>query len=327
MTRSAPAWVSRVAIVLGVALFLFTLSWIDREATLAEARQLGVLLPIVLLPSAGWHVLRTLGWFWCFPIDTRPAFWRLFRVRLAADAVSYFTVRGLASEPLRVVLLLDRIPAPISTASTILERTAFGVMSVILVAVFSVAGMSSSAVPEDWQQLFRFLAIGATLLILVTIFFLTRRGRYIGPLLERMYGRTNWGWTKGRVARFIRDVEALFLDLAREDPNRMRRLAVTAVVCFALMSLEVWLVFWAIGLEISVIRSAIVETFTRVMSIPGGVIPASLGALEASNVAVVKALGMSGAGSLALARRARGLFWAGMGLLLYPRDTLRAKKA
>jgi uncharacterized protein (TIRG00374 family) len=317
--------VSRVAIVVGVVLFLATLSWIDREATLAEARQLGVLLPIVLLPSAGWHVLRTLGWFWCFPIDTRPTFWRLFRVRLAADAVSYFTVRGLASEPLRVVLLLDRIPAPVSTASTILERTAMGVMSVMLVAVFSLAGMTSNAMPEDWQQLFRVLAIGATLLMLATIFFLTRRGRYIGPLLERMYGRTNWRWTKGRVARFIRDVEGLFLDLAREDPNRVRRLAVTAVACFALMSLEVWLVFWAIGLEISVIRSTIVETFTRVMSIPGGVIPAGLGALEASNVAVVKALGMSGAGSLALARRVRGLFWAGMGLLLYPRDTLRAK--
>ena len=51
-------------------------------------------------------------------------------------------------------------------------------------------------------------------------------------------------------------------------------------------------------------------------------IPANLGALEASNVAVVRALGLAGAGSLALSRRVRGLFWAGLGLLLYPRDTL-----
>lgn len=325
MNGAAPAWVSRVAIVVGVVLFLVTLSWIDREATMEEARQLGLLLPIVLLPSGGWHVLRTLGWYWCFPADTRPTFWRLFRVRLAADAVSYFTVRGLASEPLRVVLLLDRIPAPVSTASTILERTAMGVMSVVLVAFVSLAGMSSTAMPDDWQQMFRFVAIGASILVLATLFFLTRRGRYFGPLLERMYGRTGWSWTEGRVARFIRDVERIFLELAREDPNRVRRLAATAVACFALMSLEVWLVFWAIGLEISAVRSAIVETFTRMMSIPGGVIPASLGALEASNVAVVKALGMSGAGSLALARRVRGLFWAGAGLLLYPRDTLRSK--
>jgi hypothetical protein len=140
-----------------------------------------------------------------------------------------------------------------------------------------------------------------------------------------MYSRTGWSWTEGRVARFIRDVEHLFLVLAREDPTRIRRMVVLAIACFIVMCLEVWLVFWAIDQEISLWRAAIVETFTRVMSIPGGVIPASLGALEASNVAVVKALGLSGAGSLALARRVRGLFWAGIGLLIYPRDTLRTK--
>jgi uncharacterized protein (TIRG00374 family) len=325
MTASAPAWVSRAAIAVGVLLFIATLSWIDREATLKEARQLGGLLPIVLLPSGGWHLLRTLGWFWCFPADTRPTFWRLFRVRLAADAVSYFTIRGLASEPLRVVLLLDRIPAPVSTASTILERTAMGIMSVIIVAGCAIAAMSSEVLPDDWQRFFRYLAIGAVLVVLLTLLFLTRRERYFGPFLERMYRRRGWGWTEGRVARFIREVEGLFLMLAREDARRVRRMVGLALACFVLMAFEVWLVFWAIGQEVSLWRGAIVETFTRVMSIPGGVIPGSLGALEMSNVAVAEALGLGGAGSLALARRVRGLFWAGAGLLLYPRDTLRSR--
>jgi uncharacterized protein (TIRG00374 family) len=325
MTRSVPAWISRAAIALGAVLFIATLFYIDREATLAEARQLGGLLPLVLLPSGGWHLLRTLGWFWCFPVDQRPSFGRLFRVRLAADAVSYFTVRGLASEPLRVVLLLDRIPAPVSTASTILERTAMGVMSVVLVATCAIAAMSSDLLPEDWQRMFRVIAIGAVIVVGLTLIVLSRRERYLGPLLERMYRRTGWHWTEGRVARFIRDVEQIFLVLAREDPRRLRRMVALALACFALMVLEVWVVFWAIDQQISLWRSAIVETFTRVVSVPGGVIPASLGALEASNVAVVRALGLTGAGSLALARRARGLFWAAVGLLIYPRDTLRAK--
>jgi hypothetical protein len=41
---------------------------------------------------------------------------------------------------------------------------------------------------------------------------------------------------------------------------------------------------------------------------------------------VVNALGFAGAGSLALARRIRGLLWAGLGLLFYPRDTLKAPR-
>jgi uncharacterized protein (TIRG00374 family) len=323
MRPSVPAWISRAAILLGVVLFGVTLAFIDREATLRESRRLGLLLPLVLLPGAGWHIVRTLGWLICFPADVRPSFWRLFRVRLGADAVSYFTIRGVASEPLRVVLLLDRVPAEASAASTILERTAMGVMSVVIVGLTSGIAMSSDAVPQGWQSVFRWIATVAVVVVGLTAIFLTRRGRYVGPLFEAVYRRTGWHWTEGRVARFIRDVEAIFLDLARSDRRRLRRLTLLSVAAYALMALEVWIVFWAINQPVTVWSAMFVETFTRSASVFSGMIPANLGALEASNVVVVRALGLAGAGSLALSRRVRGMFWAGLGLLLYPRDTLK----
>jgi uncharacterized protein (TIRG00374 family) len=326
MRPSIPTWISRAAIVIGLALFGLTLLYIDREETLRESRRLGLLLPLVLLPSGLWHALRTLGWQICFPSEVRPPFWRLFQVRLAADGVSYFTVRGLASEPLRVVLLLGRVPAAASTASTILERTAMGVMSVILVAIMAIAAMSSDVVPEDWQQIFQWIAIVAVVVVLITLIFLTRQGRYVGPFFQAIYRRTGWGWTEGRVAHFISDVETIFLELARSDPRRLRTLVGLSLACFGLMVLEVWVVFWAIGQPVTLWISTIVETFTRSASVFSGVIPANLGALEASNVAVVRALGLAGAGSLALARRVRGLFWAALGLLIYPRETLRTPR-
>jgi uncharacterized protein (TIRG00374 family) len=327
MTPSVPTWISRIAIAVGVTLFAVTLLFIDRDETLREAWQLGLLLPIVLLPSGGWHALRTLGWQLCFPPECRPTFIRLFRVRLAADAVSYFTIRGVASEPLRVVLLLDRVPAATSTASTILERTAMGIMSVTLVAVASLVAMTSDAVPADWQQIFRGIAIVAVVVITLTAILLTRKGRYVGPLFEALYRHTGWHWTEGRVAHFIEEVEQRFLMLARSSPARLRGLALLAIACFALMALEIWLVFWAIGQPVTLGIGVFIETFTRSASVFSALIPANLGALEASNVAVVRALGLAGAGSLALARRVRGVFWAGLGLLLYPRDTLRAPAA
>ena len=307
--------------LVGIAIFAVTLLYIDRDETLRQSRRLGLLLPLVLVPSGLWHVLRTVGWLICFPPEARPSFWRLFRVRLAADAVSYFTVRGLASEPLRVILLLDRVPPAASTASTILERTAMGVMSVTLVAATALVAMSSDVVPEDWQRIFRGIAIVAVIVVLGTLVFLTRKGRYLGPLFEALYRQTGWHWTEGRVAHFIQDVEMIFLELARSDPRRLRNLVILALCCYALMVLEVWLVFWAIGERVSVWSSMIVETFTRSASVFSGIIPANLGALEASNVAVVRALGLAGAGSLALARRVRGLW-----LLFYPRDTLRLRE-
>ena len=322
MRRSVPQLISLVAIVAGVALFVWTMLGIDRTETMIEARALGAALPVVLLPGIGWHVLRALGWYICFPPEGRPSYWRIFRVRLAADGVGYFTIRGVASEPLRVVLLMGRVSPVVSAAASVLERTAMGIMSVVGVGVFAAFAMSSDMLPGTWQSLFRVIAIVAAFVLLLSFLFLARSGRYFGPLIERVYLRTKWRWAGGRTVRAITAVEDLFLKLARTDRRRLQWLVVLSTACYLLMALEVFLVFWAIGEPISLWVGTIVETFTRSASVPGGAIPGNLGALEASNVAVVQALGLAGGGTLALFRRFRSLLFATLGLALYPRDAV-----
>lgn len=308
--------------VAGLVLFVVTILGIDRTETLIEARSLGLLLPVVLLPSIGWHLLRTAGWYISFPHDQRPTFWKVFCVRLAADGVGYFTIRGAASEPLRVVLLMGHVPAVVSAAATVLERTAMGIMSLVGVGVFAALAVSSDMLPAAWQGVFRGIAITAAVVLFLSMLFLMRTGRYFGPLVERIHARTSWRWAGGRTVRVISAVEDLFLKLARTDRRRIRMLVGLSIACYFLMALEVFLVFWAIGQPISLWVGTIVETFVRSASVPGGAIPGNLGALEASNVAVVKALGLAGGGSLALFRRFRSLLFATLGLALYPRDTV-----
>lgn len=327
MRRSVPQIISLVAIVSGVVLFIYTMLNIDRTETLMEARQLGLALPLVLLPSIGWHLLRAAGWYVCFPADQRPSYWRVFRVRLAADGVGYFTIRGVASEPLRVVLLMGRVSPVVSAAASVLERTAMGIMSVLGVGVFAAFAVSSDMLPGAWQGVFRGIAIIAGIVLFLSMLFLMRTGRYFGPIIERIYGRTGWRWAGGRTVRAISAVEDLFLKLARTDRGRIRMLVFLSVACYFLMALEVYLVFWAIGEPISLWIGTIVETFTRSASVAGGAIPGNLGALEASNVAVVKALGLAGGGALALFRRFRSLLFATLGLALYPRDAMTSSPA
>lgn len=326
MPRSAPQLISLAAVLVGTGLFAATLFMVDREATLRTAHRLGLALPLVLLPGALWQLLRALGWYVCFPESGRPSFWRVFRVRLAADGVAYFTIRGLASEPLRVVLLLDRVPAAVSAAASVLERTAMGILSVLFVGALSIVAMSSDTMAPEWRRVFAGLAILAAVVLAISAVLIARSGRYLGPLFAAIHRRTGWRWTSGRAVRFVAEVEALSLHLARAERWRLRALAAIAIVCYALMIAEIWIVFWAIGEPVTIVASAFVETFTRSASVLGGAIPANLGALEAANVAVAKGLGATGAGSLALARRVRSLVWAGLGLALYPRDTLRPKQ-
>jgi hypothetical protein len=322
MRKTVPQIISLVAIAAGLVLFVVTMLGIDRTETMLEVRSLGLALPLVLLPSVGWHLLRAAGWYVCFPPEDRPSYWRVFRVRLAADGVGYFTIRGVASEPLRVVLLMGRVSPVVSAAASVLERTAMGIMSVVGVGVFAAFAVSSDMLPSGWQGVFRGIAITAAVVLFFSLLFLRRTGRYFGPLIELIHGRTGWRWAGGRTVRAISAVEDLFLKLARQDHRRIQLLVLLSVACYWLMALEVFLVFWAIGQPISLWLGTIVETFTRSASVAGGAIPGNLGALEASNVAVVKALGLVGGGTLALFRRFRSLLFATLGLALYPRDVI-----
>lgn len=301
-------------------LFGVTLSYIDLQGTIGSATRLGLALPIILVPGTCWHLLRTWGWSIAFPDDARPAFTRLFRVRLAADAISFFTVRGIAGEPLKVVLLYDRTAPEITTASVALERLAFAIIGTLVAGLVSFFAVRRLDLSPAWEIVFRLLSVTAVLMLAALVFAARRRsGDYLGQLvvaLDRVTGRR---LEASRVIRFVLDVEDILLDLLRGNPRRLLILFVLAVVCYGLMAVEVWLVFWAIGEPIGVMQGLAVETFARLGSVASAAIPANLGALEASNASVVTALGLTGGGSLALARRIRSLLWAALGLALYPR--------
>jgi uncharacterized protein (TIRG00374 family) len=240
-------------------------------------------------------------------------------VRLAADAISFFTVRGLAGEPLKVVLLLDRSAAEITTAAIALERLAFAIMSIIIAGFISFFAVRQLTMPGAWDTVFTLLSVVAMILVPLLAFVARRRsGDYLGRFVERLDRLVGKRLEASRVVKFILDVEDVLLALLRGDRRRLLILIGLPVVCYFVMAVEVWLVFWAIGEPIGLMEGLAVETFTRLASVASAAIPGNLGALEASNAAVVSMLGLGGGGALALARRIRALLWAGLGLALYP---------
>jgi len=320
LSRSLPQIVSVAAIVIGILLFVVTLAFIDLAETLASAKRLGFALPVILIPGTAWHLLRTWGWSVAFPDEARPAFTRLFRVRLAADAIGFFTVRGLAGDPLKLVLLYDRVAPEVTAASVALERLAFAIISIVMAGVISFFAVTVLSLPAAWDTFFTLTSIGAVLLLgIVALIVRHRTGDYLGRLvlqLDRIMGRQ---LEASRVVRFILDVEDVLLALLRGDQRRLVILMLLPVLCYGVMAFEVWLVLWSVGEPIGLTQALTIETFARLGSVASAAIPGNIGALEASNAAPVAMLGLGGGGSLALARRIRSLLWAGLGLALYPR--------
>ena len=149
------------ALAIGIVLFFAALYYVNLDLAVGTIRQLGLALPLALLFSGLWHLVRTWAWSWCFPQPRTVGFLRLARVRLAAEAFSYLTLRGIAGEPLKVVLLADRVNPREATAAVALERLAYLVGTTLIVGVGSLAAIAGLPLTRVWFRVFRAFAIMA----------------------------------------------------------------------------------------------------------------------------------------------------------------------
>jgi phosphatidylglycerophosphate synthase len=322
LTATRGRFISLAAFVVGAVIFVATLYYLDFHLVASMGRRLGVALALSLVTSGIWHLARTWAWSWCFPHSARMPFLRLARVRLAAEAFSYLTLRGIAGEPLKVVLLSDDIDPRLATAAVALERIAYMVGTTLIVGIGSLVAMTTLVLAPAWFQVFRAFAIAAGVVMLLTAIVLAGRGTYLLALLQYLDGVAGTSLARSRTGRFVGAVEGQLLDVVRGNPLRLMVLTVATLVAYLSMAAEAWIIPYAAGVPVSLTGALAVETFSRVASFASAFIPANLGALEASSVAAVVAVGAAGAGApLALVRRLRGLFWAGLGLAIYPRST------
>jgi phosphatidylglycerophosphate synthase len=314
------------ALLIGVVLFFAALYYINLNLAVGTVRQLGAALPLALLFSGLWHLVRTWAWAWCFPRPRAVSFLRLARVRLAAEAFSYLTLRGIAGEPLKVVLLADRVDPREATAAVALERLAYLVGTTVIVGIGSIAALIGLTLTHTWFRIFRAFAIAAGVVAILAGLVISGRGTYLQSLLRGIDGVLGTSIATGRVSRFVTAVESQMLELVRGNPVRLTVLLASTVLSYLCMSLEAWVILHAMDVSITLNGAVAVETFSRVASFASAFIPANLGALEAMSLAAATAIGaVAGGAALAIARRLRGLFWAGLGLAIYPRHVRPAR--
>ena len=299
-------------LVLGLLLLAGALTRIDR-GMVSEIIRIAPVLPLALVPSGAWHVLRTAAWHQSFPAGDRPAFARLFRLRLAAEAVSFLTITGVAGDPLKVVLLHREVPAATAAAAVALERIVYLVTTMAIVGVAAIVALIVLPLSNSWTIVFAAF-VAATLLGALAITTSIRRWRRSVPSTDDAEGTSH-----STVRRFIRALAGRIRQTAARDTNTLLRVAALHTIAFASMASEVWLALWLAGTPVTWTAAFAAETFTRVTSLAGAVVPAGLGVVEASNFAAATAIHVASGGlALALVRRVRGLLWCMAGFVVYP---------
>jgi uncharacterized protein (TIRG00374 family) len=244
--------------------------------------------------------------------ETPVRFLTLVGYRLAGFAVSYFTPGPqFGGEPLQVLLLRQRHRLPGATAVTAITLDKlFELLANFTFLVVGVLVARNRGALLDGQHL---PAVAATLGLLLAPLL------YLGALAAGWAPLTRLLQSRGRAARvhaLIATVEGQIFALSRRQPRPLLLVVlVSGLVWLALIG-EYWLMARVLGVELSLGQTIAALTAARIAFLTP--LPGGLGALEASQVFIMEALGFPAAVglSLSLLIRGRDLLFALLGLSL-----------
>ena len=253
---------------------------------------------IVLFGARWWLILRALG-------HSIP-YISVTRYRLVAFGVSYFTPGPhFGGEPLQVLSLRNNhaVPGTTAVASLALDKT-FELLANFAFLVFGIALVLSSGVLgslADTRALPVALALlGLPLLYLLLLWRQRQPLTFIASLIPGKW----FQW----LAETVKSTEVQMNAFCREHPVvLLQSIGLSALVWLALI-FEYGLALRFLGAEMAFTQIISIMTAARIALLTP--LPGALGALEASQVLAMQALGFEAA------------FGLGIGLLIRARDVL-----
>ncbi len=281
-----------------------------------SAAQLAVILLVNLLvvsvfTGRWWVILRAQGESVSFPA--------LVAYRLAGFGISYFTPgTQFGGEPLQASLVHRResVPGPVAAASVALDRAIDLLGNATFLMFGVVVSLRLKLIPASAEVALTALAAA---LLAVPLIFLAAARRGVTPVTEvlrRLAERLKSARDFMRLQTAVEAMEAQIVDFCARRPRDIILAMGFSLASWLAILAELALMFRFLDLRLTPLETIGVLTASRVaflVPVPGG-----LGALEASQILALTALGHSRAEglSLGLLIRARDLAFGGAGLIL-----------
>jgi phosphatidylglycerophosphate synthase len=244
------------------------------------------------------------------------SFARMLGLRLGSEAVGQLGFLGqLFGETLRVSLLSSTIPKARGITSVTLDRALF----ILSAALVSAAGMIAVLVALPLTHalsLYAGILVFALLGVLVVTAVAMRKRWAVLSGTARALGRVQRlsQGIEGKRA-LIQSVENNLLDFYHRTRKAFWGCFAVNLACHAAAILEVYLILWFMGAKISLFGALAIEALTKLINLAGVFNPGNIGTYEGGNMLIAKIFSLSAAAglTLALARRARAIFWAAVG--------------
>lgn len=303
-------------------LLIGLLAWAIVAAPLAEIWeslkqlhfwQIGILLVV----NSAAIVFITLRWWLIIRAESaKIPFIPLIGYRLAAFGVSYFTPGPqVGGEPLQVLYLQKhhQLTYARSTAIVIIDKLVEFLVNILFLAVGLFVILQHRLLPLNDSQLFGSLAPLLVLLLIpplhVTLLFLGKHPlSAIAGFIQTRIGRRKF-------LRLMIVSEHLAGTFTRRHFRAMIGAIFTSALAMTCMWVEYWMMARFISIDLTGVQALAGLTFVQLaFMVP---LPAGLGALEASQVFIIGAMGFPPAAGLtmSLLMRGRDILFGGLGLI------------
>ncbi len=292
MSRARVRAIAIAAALAGAALFAWSLRAVGVAAVVNAIERLGAGFIVLVALGGVRHVVRASAWRLCFDDPATLPFGWSFAAYVSGDAVGNVTPFGLlASEPSKIVLLRNRLPAAEAIPALALENLFYGASVALML-------------------------VGGTVALLAA-FDVAARIRTIAVLLVVAVAAALAG--AAAVARLKPRLVAPLLAFVQRHRQRLWAIAALEASYHAAAVLEIWIALALItGTPPTLLVAFVLEYVNRTITIAFQFVPMWLGVDEAGTGLMTTALGLTGATgvALALARKARVAVWTAVGLAL-----------
>ncbi len=276
-------------------------------------------LALIIILGGFSQFIKTCAWRQAFTCDISQLSWfRSFVAQLISDAIGQFGVAGkVVGEGTRISLLDSTVPVSSALSAGAIDGGLHGFSAVVVTVLGISATLMLGPVSVRWRVYAVLLIVGLASVVIMAGVSIAHRWPLMGNAI-RAIGRLprlhNWVSDKQPI---VDSAEHNLLYFHREAPAAFWATLSLNVIWHMLAVLEVYVILRFMGAGFTVGGAFIVEGLTKVINLVGALNPGNFGTYEAGNMLIAKMFGVtSTAGlTLALCRRARTVFWAGVGAI------------
>ena len=307
-----------IALLIGLALFAYFVKKAGVSQIMEGIGRLGAGFILVIAVSAIRQIVRSFAWTLCMEAPYRLRFRDAIRARIMGDALgNIIPFAGfLVSEPAKPALIRDRVPLTAGISALAIENTFYG----LSVALFIFSGMSALLLSFNVTKGLRIIAI---VTLVVIIFIIGLGAALIFKRLKVISGTASVLHRRGLNVKWVeksRSVEERIYGFYRRNQSRFLPI-ILLEACFHLAgATEIYVTLYFISPDQppTFLTAFILESVNRVITVAFKFIPLRMGVDEAGTGRVSRILQftMATGVTLAIVRKGRDVFWAGVGMIL-----------